>query len=75
MLIKALASEPLPIATTLSKPNMTITKYSGEEKRSAKLASGCVSATITTADSKPPPSAATSVQPSAFAGLPLRPMV
>ena len=75
MLMKALESEPLPMATTLSRPNITITKYSGEENRSANFASGSVSATMTTADRRPPPSAATSVQPSALAGLPLRPMV
>ncbi len=75
MLMKALASEPLPIATTLNRPNSTITKYSGDENRSANFASGSVSATMTTADSRPPPSAATSVQPSALAGWPLRPMV
>ena len=45
----------------------------GEAQR--ELGQRLVSATMTTADSSPPPSAATSVQPSALAGLPLRPMV
>ena len=58
MLMKALASEPLPIATTLNRPNSTITKYSGDENCSANFASGSVSATMTTAESRPPPSAA-----------------
>ena len=75
MLIRALDSEPLPIATTLRRPNITMTKYSGEENRSANFASGSVSATMTTAERSPPPSAETKVQPSALAGRPLRPMV
>ena len=74
-LISALPSEPRPSATTLVRPNSRMQKYSGEEKRSANCASGWVSSTMMVADIKPPPSAAISVQPSAFAGLPLRAMV
>ena len=73
--MSALPSEPWPSATTLESPNTRIAKYSGEEKRRAKLASGCVSATMMMAERTPPPNAATSVHPSALAGCPRRPMV
>ena len=76
MLISALASEPLPIATTLERPNSTMAKYSGEEKRSANVASGCGQRDhhdrATEGRRRAPQ---TSVQPSALAGWPLRPMV
>ena len=70
--MRAFAREPDPSAITLVRPNTRIAKYSGEENRSAKLATGLVSSTMATADSRPPTSAAISVQPSAFAGSPLR---
>ena len=71
-LIRAFASDPLPRAITLIRPNSRIAKYSGEENCSAKLATGFVSSTMATAESMPPPKAATSVQPSARAGSPFR---
>jgi hypothetical protein len=47
-------------------------KYSGASNRSANFANGTASATAETAVSRPPHSAASSVQPSASAGWPWR---
>ncbi len=49
-------------------------KYSGDEKLSANFATGSVSITMMTEDRSPPKSAASSVQPSALEGWPLRAM-
>ncbi len=50
-------------------------KYSGVESVSAMRATGSENATMTQAETIPPAKAANSVQPSAFAGRPLRAMV
>ena len=69
-LMKALVSEPLPSEPTLTSPKKIMAKYSGVENVSAILAIGCASATMTVAETSPPNSAATSVQPSAAAAPP-----
>jgi hypothetical protein len=71
----ALVIEPPPSDTTLARPKMMIAKYSGEEKVSAKVATGAEASTMTMVVSRPPPSAENRVQPSALAGWPLRAMV
>ena len=67
---KALICDPPPRQATLASPKTTSAKYSGVEKVSASRATGSDSATITTAATRPPASAANSVQPSARAGSP-----
>ncbi|MNC97912.1 hypothetical protein D3C83_157230 [compost metagenome] len=52
-----------------------IAKYSGVESSSATRATGAERATMTQAETIPPANAANNVQPSAFAGNPLRAMV
>ena len=69
--MKALTCEPPPRQTTLASPNSTSAKYSGVENVSASRATGSEAATITTAATRPPASAANRVQPSALAGSPL----
>ena len=68
--MKALTCDPPPRQTTLASPKNTSAKYSGAEKLSATLATGSDAATITTAATRPPASAANRVQPSALAGSP-----
>ena len=67
---KALICDPPPKQTTLARPNRTRAKYSCVENVSASRATGSDSATITMAATRPPASAANSVQPSALAGSP-----
>ena len=67
---KALTCDPPPRQTTLASPNSTREKYSGVENVSASRATGSEAATITTAATSPPASAASRVQPSALAGSP-----
>ena len=74
-LMNALVIEPPPSEPTLTSPKKMMAKYSGVENVSAMLAMGCASATMTVADSSPPNSAETRVQPSAAAALPLRAIV
>ena len=69
--MKALIIEPPPSATTLVRPNRMMEKYSGESNLSAKLAKECAIATAASVETRPPVSAASKVQPSAFAGWPL----
>ncbi len=73
-LISALTIEPPERATTLARPKKTIAKNSGEEKRSARVATGLAIATISTAEIRPPMNAPTSDQPSAWAASPRRVM-
>ena len=68
--MNALVSEPPPSEPTLTNPKKIMAKYSGVENVSAIWAMGCASATMTVAETSPPNSAATKVQPNASAARP-----
>lgn len=56
----------------LVSPNRMIAKYSGRSNLSANVANGFTISTAAVIEITPPVNAANSVQPSAFAGRPLR---